>query len=182
MYFKKKPLLTTRDKEPQGLTSWIHHERSLTDKLKEMTGSAEVIVLSQQWMMPTLWERQTLNISKAIFLREIVMKSNGCTYWYGRTMIPEITYQKHPDFFGRLATESIRNLLFQGDDTQLIQRVSYPVNQQCLEHFWVTKHLPHEEGVFWIRLAEYAMKQTQDSFYLAELLLPRLASIHERIS
>jgi chorismate lyase len=177
MHFKAQALLKADVKEPKHLSSWIHHQHSMTDKLKAAKGSADVVILSQQWVASSLWDRQVLNITDtSVFVREIVMMSEECAYWYGRTLIPETTYKNHQEFFGRLATESVRNLLFNGNQTQLVARVSYPVDRNCLEYFWVTKHLPYEEGIFWVRLAKYCLNQT-DTFYLAEVLLPRLEHV-----
>jgi len=161
-------------KESQGISSWLHHQHSLTDKLKEATGSAQVKILSQSWRDLSWWETYLLGVSDGtMFHREILMSSHDKPFWYARTMIPETCYQSGSDFFGRLAHESIRNLIFDNDDVHRIALVTYPIDRQCTEYYWVKQHLSDTQTPLWVRLAEYSYLG-KHSFYLVEVLFPEL--------
>ncbi len=177
LHFKTCPLLAAESNAPQSLLPWLHHHGSLTDKLKLAQGSVNLVVLSQQWVLPTWWDVFFLKIiGNHVFQREILMTSQNKDYWYARTVIPESCYRKGEEYFGRLADESIRNLIFNGDSVHLVNRMTYAVDVNCLEYFWVKKHLNLSAQQLWVRLTEYSYLNI-DSFYVVEILLPELEKV-----
>lgn len=113
MSINYQSLLIADTKGPGLLKDWLEYQGSLTDKLKAMTGDAELERLSQNWSIPNWWDKYVLCIQdKSIFQREIVMKNQGIVYWYARSVIPQSCYALKPEFFNRLENESIRNLIF----------------------------------------------------------------------
>ena len=164
-------------KEPPTLSSWIHYQQSLTDKLQQATGSANIVLLSQQWVKPSWWDKYLLMIDDpVIFQREITMQSQDVAYWYAKTLIPQQCYDLNPDFFNRLQQESVRNLVFDCEQVKRVQMLSYPVDINCIEYSWAKKYLPKLETELWVRYSEYSFLD-QESFYLLEILLPELAQV-----
>ena len=165
-------------KAPAALESWLYYDLPITDKLKTLSGSAELELLSQAWVPAKWWDRYALNIKEKIFQREIFMKSHGRGFWYARSIIPHSCYEIEPDFFKRLDSESIRNLIFNEPKVHLVQRIIYPINEQSIEFYWMKKHLCGIQGTFWVRLAEFLF-QNKSSFYLIEILFPELQELQQ---
>ena len=160
-----------------GLRDWLYTVKSLTDKLYTQYGSADLTVLSQKWLSPNWWDQHMLGIYETKLLqREILMKSKQVPYWYARSIIPASCYMLNPDFFERLQHESIRNLIFDNEQVERVEMITYSVNQFCLEWYWVSKYVPAIDTPIWLRLIEYRFL-SQQSFYVLELLLPELESI-----
>ncbi|MCW8385763.1 chorismate lyase [Fluoribacter dumoffii] len=160
----------------EPLTEWLNHPNSLTDKLYQIKGDARIQLLSQSWTYTDWWDRYLLQIpDERVFQREIIMKSHGIPYWYARSIIPKKCYELDPVFFGRLQNESIKNLIFDREKVSRLQCINYPVDQRCLEYYWVKKNLD-VTGVLWLRLAEFSF-QHKESFYLVEIMLPELETI-----
>ncbi len=156
---------------------WINYQYPLTDKLREVNGDAQLELLSQQWLPTDMWSKSLLVIEdKTVFQREILMRSKGVIYWYARSIIPKACYELAPSFFDRLKNESIRNLIFNNDQVRRINAINYPVDQQCVEFFWVKKYIELTQETLWVRLAEFSFQQ-QESFYLIEIMLPALGEI-----
>lgn len=177
MQIHSQPLLSLDIPEPKGLTPWLHCEYSLTEKLEKQNGSADLELLSQDWVIPSSWERQVLNNTDCrVFQREIMMRSQGREYWYARTLIPQSCYELNPQFFNRLQNESIKNLIFDNPEVTRQELLSYAVNAHCLEFYWVKKYLNHLKGIIWVRFADYLFAD-KSHFYLLELLLPELEQI-----
>jgi chorismate lyase len=156
---------------PIGLDAWLNHDKSITDKLIQLTGEAELEVLSQQWISAKWWDIHVFLIKEPIFQREIFMKSKERVYWYARTVIPQSCYRLESDFFKRLEHESIRNLIFNEPKVSLVQKVVYPINPQCIEFHWISNYLNNLHDILWVRLAEYSFTGSS-SFYLIEILFP----------
>jgi len=177
MHINNNPLLIADAKPSEVMSAWIHHDASLTDKLSALKGQVDLEVICQEWVRPSHWDRAYLQVpNQSIFQREILMRSQGHAYWYARSLIPEQCYQQNPAFFKRLETESIRNLIFGNPAVERRSMYYYPVDPQCLEYYWVKKHLQHIKGPFWVRFAEFSLAD-QTSFYLIEILFPSLESL-----
>lgn len=177
MYFNNQLILSADVKKLEPIVPWVGHQDSLTDKLKKSKGSVELKLISQKWVQPTWWDSFSLKIKdKLLFEREIIMSSQNIDYWYARTIIPQKCFDLDPIFFQRLKNESIRNLIFTGDIVQRVQMIDYPINNQCIEYYWIKKHINTFEDSFWVRLAEFSVHQSE-SFYLMEILLPELENV-----
>ncbi|CAM2894559.1 4-hydroxybenzoate synthetase [Legionella steigerwaltii] len=161
----------------EHLKEWLNHQASLTEKLHQIKGDAQIELISQCWINTDWWNKNLLQIhDEMVFQREIIMKSHGLAYWYARSIIPKKCYDCDPAFFDRLKNESIKNLIFNEEKVRRLQWISYPVDQQCLEYYWVKRNLDSVQGVFWVRLAEFSFQQ-KESFYLVEIMLPELENI-----
>lgn len=177
MYINKQPIYIADTKSPGFLHEWADHESSLTDKLERIIGRTHLSLLSQDWITPTWWDKCLLKISDdLLFQREILMKSQNIDYWYARTIIPKKCYDLDPEFFKRLETESVKNLVFGQDTVQRLSKIYYPIDPQCLEYYWIKKYIKGIQGTLCVRLAEYSFQKKQ-SFYLAEILLPALGNL-----
>ncbi|MCW8443539.1 chorismate lyase [Fluoribacter gormanii] len=171
-------IFTINEQSSEQLTKWLNYNASLTDKLQQIKGEAYIQLISQGWTNTDWWGRSLLKIQdNLVFQREIMMKSHDVVYWYARSIIPKRCYDLDPAFFGRLENESIKNLIFNEDRVHRVQWTSYPVDQQCLEYYWVKRNLHSINGVLWVRLTEFSFKQ-KESFYLAEIMLPELENIN----
>lgn len=162
---------------PKQFLEWIDYKHSLTDKLRAVSGDAQIELLAQQWTRTDSWSRNFLNIrDKSVFQRDIIMKSHNKPYWYARTIIPQQCYDLDTVFFNRLRKESIRNLIFESESVKRINLINYPVNNQCVEFFWVRKYIATVTGVLWVRIAEFLFME-KAFFYLVEVMLPDLGDI-----
>jgi chorismate lyase len=156
------------------LLSWINHADSLTNKLKNKTGNANIYVLNQGLIKTNWWEKFTLGITDAeVYRREILMSSNQNQCWYARTMIPKQSFAENRVLFDRLQHEPITNLIFKNKSIQRQSFYSYALTPQCIEYYWVAPYLPDEADILWARLAEYTV-DGHYSFYLIEVFLPGL--------
>lgn len=177
MHINNQPIWVAESNRPDALKDWREYQDSLTDKLQSAKGSVQLELLAQQWIKPTWWDKYLLQISdEFIFQREIMMKHLDIEYWYARTIIPKKCYNLNPDFFKRLEKESIRNLIFNNDKVHRVTMINYPVDDQCIELFWVKKHLKRVESGVWARLSEFSFEHLE-SFYLIELLFPELEGV-----
>lgn len=177
MYINSQPIFFADTSNPDFLREWREHDGSLTDKLIAAQGSTDLDVVFQNWSNLNWWEQYVLNLKDArVFLREIIMKNAGVEYWYARTVIPQKCYDLHADFFKRLESESIRNLIFGESKVKRINMISYPINSENIEFHWVKKHIKSVQGILWVRLAEYSV-QNSESFFLIEILLPELENV-----
>ncbi|WP_392537073.1 chorismate--pyruvate lyase family protein [Legionella sp. 227] len=178
MAINTQSIFTISAKCSDPLTEWLNHQASLTDKLQQIKGEAKIELISQDWINTDWWNKNFLHIEdEMVFQRDIIMRSHGVAYWYARSIIPKKCYDLDPDFFGRLKNESIRNLIFDEEKVCRVQWISYPVDQQCLEYYWVKRTLDSVHGVLWVRLAEFSFQQ-KESFYLVEIMLPELESLN----
>lgn len=169
--------------EPNVLAPWCEHSLSLTDKLKEITGSVQLKLLSQEWTAASWWDKYVLDMTEStIFAREILMSHQEINYWYARSVIPKACYMLDPLFFNRLQHESIRNLIFDEQRVVRTDMVCYPINSQCIEFYWVNKYLNDKNRAvcepLWVRLVEYSFQQ-QGTFYLIEILFPELGCLND---
>ena len=164
---------TEPHKAPTAIEPWLSYDKPLTDKLRELSGDAEIELLSQGWIFSKWWDKYALDLKEKLFQREIFMKSQGEICWYARTIIPSSTYALEPTFFNRLENESIRNLIFNEPKVKITKRIIYPIDELAIEFHWVKKYLTTINGDFWVRLAEFSF-QNKNSFYLMEILFPKL--------
>lgn len=162
---------------PDSLREWLESPTSLTDKLRNKTGNAELEVLSQGWLESSSRELEFLGIvSGPTMQRDIMMHSGGCSYWFAKTIIPNACYCLDNDFFNRLKSESIQRLIFGEPRVQLVERKSYSIDQSCPEFCWVQNYKNDIQGILWVRLSEFTFLQ-QETFYLMEILLPELENL-----
>src|SRR5690348_10114562 len=96
-----------------AIEEWLLHEGSLTEKLKEKSGEAKLHLVSQNWCKPNWWDKYLLKVTHGlVWERVILMYSKQTPYWYARSVIPQNCYSLNRNFFDRLQTESIRDLIF----------------------------------------------------------------------
>src|SRR4051812_43180860 len=106
---KQLPQFFVNKSPPNSLTvdlkflPWLKHKLSLSEKLQQATGEANLKVLDQTWCSSTWWDRQVLQLKPSLlFKREILMSSQGYPCWYARTIIPQHCYELDSNFFNRL--------------------------------------------------------------------------------
>lgn len=156
---------------------WVNYKQSLTDKLRDMHGDAQIELLSQHWVRTDFWSKSLLDVrDHSVFQREILMKSHDIPYWYARTIIPQRCYDLDTEFFGRLRKESVKNLIFNMEQVKRVNSINYPVDDQCVEFYWVKKYIPTIRDVLWVRIAEFSFME-KESFYLVEIMFPELGEI-----
>lgn len=171
------PKLLIKKTPSNQLKQWLDCDNPITDKLVELTGDAHLERLSQQWVKATWWDHYALNIKDPhVFQRQILMRSHKRPYWYARTIIPQSTYALDPDFFDRLNKESIRHLIFNQKQVRKVNKLIYPIDNRCLEFYWLKKHVSDKEGILWVRVHEFEIHK-KASFYLIELLFPELEAL-----
>ncbi len=160
---------------PEALKKWLDHELPITYKLNELTGDAQLHLLSQGWIASDWWSRAVTQINEPCFQRAIIMSSQGTNYWYARSIISQSCFQLDTNFFNRLEQESIRNLIYNEPKVRLHRRLIYPINDACLEWYWV-KSFISSYTTLWVRVKEYVFLDTE-FFYLIEIFFPDLLDI-----
>ncbi|MDR3442360.1 MAG: chorismate lyase [Legionella sp.] len=161
----------------KAFLEWVNYQLPLTDKLRTAKGEAQLELISQEWINTDLWCKNLLDIqTESVYQREIIMKSHDVAYWYARSIIPQSCYDLDPAFFDRLKNESIKNLIFGNERVSKINSINYPIDNQCVEFYWVKKYIDSVQGTLWLRVAEFSFQQTE-SFYLVEIMLPELGEI-----
>ncbi|MDI9819888.1 MULTISPECIES: chorismate lyase [unclassified Legionella] len=164
--------LLTETAPPGCLLPWLKHEFSLTEKLKKEAGEARLEVLNQRWAKSGWWEKFVLGLSTDLVIhREILMQAYGNACWYARTIIPDYSYQAHTAFFHRLKQESLGLIVFNTPEVKRDFMRNYPVNDSCLEYYWLPQSLRGKGNHFWLRFSSFSFSG-QSPFYLVEILLP----------
>ncbi|WP_133127437.1 chorismate--pyruvate lyase family protein [Legionella nagasakiensis] len=159
---------------PNELLPWIVYQSSLTDKLKQEAGEANLTLLRQQWDSPDWWDEHVLTLKNdPVMHREILMCAEHEPCWYGRTIIPKQTYESDVTFFARLKKESLGQLIFDNEIIERISLMSYAINPQVIEYHWLTDVMHGHATILWARFSVF-MIHKQFSFYLVEILLPGL--------
>ncbi len=172
MLIQTSHLLNTHHNPPTDLIPWLNHQASLTDKLKLLSGEAELEVLSQHWTKPSWWDKFTLGLTEQTVLhRDIIMLSRQTPCWFARTVIPQSTYQANQHFFDRLAHESLGVIIFNEPSIQRAQLVSYEIDEKCIEYHWLPHCILSKKGQMWGRLSIFTITEVCE-FYLIEIFLP----------
>ncbi len=162
---------------PLHLKPWLTYSFSLTEKLRKETGEAILQVLNQHWLKPNWWDKFRLGLQSAkVMHREILMLSQEIPCWYGRTIIPEESYLAHPAFFEQLAREPLGALVFKDKAVCRNKLIIYPIDQQCIEYYWLLENWHQKNTQLWSRLSEFTFLDAS-SFYLVEILLPGLLRV-----
>lgn len=177
MLIESNRLLKANSLPPEELKPWLNYQTSLTDKLKRLTGDAELEVLSQEWSLASWWDKFTLGLScEKILLREILMLSQGTPCWYARTIIPESTYLANQVLFSRLKQESLGQLIFNEAGIRRTQLLTYAVDHHSLEYNWIPAVLRDESSEYWLRLSNFTIDDSA-AFCLVEIFLPGLRRV-----
>lgn len=177
MLHKPNSMLGQHVAIPKKLRQWLDCDSPITFMLLEKTGSADMELLHQDWILTDWWSRHVLHINDAqIFQRNIVMRSRQQIYWYARTIISHSCYSQNPLFFDRLQSETIRSLIYNNNRVQRVARTIYPVDNQCLEYYWPQKQNSENVARYWVRLSTYVFDK-QSPFYLTELMFPNLEDL-----
>jgi chorismate--pyruvate lyase len=158
---------------PVSLKPWMICQSSLTEKLKALSGEADIEVLAQHWRYTNEWEKQALHLEQQmVFHREIVMWSHDKPCWYARTIIPKATYAAGAPIFNRLATESLGALIFNEHAIKRVQLSHYPITQDSIEYDWLNPSWRTQALIFGVRLSTWMIDV--NPFFLIEILLPEL--------
>lgn len=167
--------------KPQGLLPWLLNQQSMTDKLKKETKAVVTLSVLRQWWGPVgLWEKNVLQMKASkVFRREIRVSAGSCPCWFARTVVANSTYQNYEGIFQRLERESLGEIIFSDKRIQRHSLISYPINDQCMEYYWLGSQLSNEDKTeLWIRLSEFSIEGSS-FFYLMEILLPGLLTATE---
>ncbi|MBA2656149.1 MAG: chorismate lyase [Tatlockia sp.] len=180
-------LLKINANPPNNLKSWLSHNDSLTQKLKDQSGNAEIQVLNQDWAQPGWWDKYLLGLIEPIIQRNILMFSHKKACWFARTIIPNSSYQQCSLLFNRLSEEPLSVILFSDPTIKRILLQNYAINEHSLEYYWLpetvrtlaqhSKLTLDETGMnikeFWVRFSIFTIAEISN-FYLIEILLPGL--------
>ena len=163
-------------KEPDAyLYEWLSQSKSITEQLFEKTGEASIQLLNQGMVQTGWWEKHVLNLndSDEIFVREILMSSQYNPCWYARTIIPYETYLSKYHLFQKLKSENLTKIIYETPNMRRTELLNYPVSQDTIEWYWVSKQIKDLNALLWARLATYQI-QSKHEFYLLEVFLPAL--------
>ncbi|MFC7782204.1 chorismate--pyruvate lyase family protein [Legionella taurinensis] len=177
MPFEISPALTRSFKPPDALLPWLTHAEELSAKLRQTAGQVALHVLKQDWVPTGWWERSVLGLTLAtVVQREVIVSVAETPCWYGRTVIPEMTWLNNQSFFARLRQESLGALVFYTDEVVRVRTEYYAVNSSCMEYYWPDRGLTQNESLLWIRLSEFSLSEKYP-FHLIEILLPGLLRV-----
>nr|HAT8713124.1 chorismate lyase [Legionella jordanis] len=180
MHSDLESLLPNIHQPPTSLLPWLTYPYSLTDKLKEETGQANLLVLKQEWKAVTWWDKFTLGLvnDDLVFHREILMSSANRPCWYARTIIPESSHRNNQELFARLKQESLGVIVFNNSEVRRKHVHHYSIDFLSLEYYWLTKIHSEPGAKFWARFSVFTLKQG-NPFYLVEIFLPELLRIKQ---
>lgn len=159
---------------PNILLPWLTRRHSLTQKLKQRAGEAELRVLNQFWRKPNRWEHGLLQPGiQQVLHRDIVMRAHGVFCWYARTILPDVTYQRDSVLFERLNQEDLGQLIYHHEAIERMSLKHYPIDQTSVEYQWLDESMHDQAALLWVRLSVFVLYKTH-YFYLVEILLPGL--------
>lgn len=162
---------------PKKLIPWLRHQASLTEKLKTSVGEANLVLLEQNWFLPTWWDKFTLGIIKEkVFHRKILMVAQQRPCWYAQTIVPQQCYESNTTMFDRLMQESVGAIVFGETSIKRVTLLNYGIDKQCIEYYWLPNSINSVNQPLWLRFSEFKMANSE-SFYLIEILLPGLLRI-----
>ena len=157
-----------------SLADWLNYPYSITNRLMDRAVDVQLSVLSQTWGPANWWDKQVLHLADdRVMHREIMMYAESEPCWYARTIIPSQTYEADARFFNRLESESLGSLIFNEPKIKRVEISPYPMNDQCIEYYWLSPWLSSIPTVVWGRLCEFRLNE-QYPFYLIEIMLPGL--------
>ena len=164
---------------PACLFPWLVYDKSLTQKLNSLVGTARLDVLNQAWEMPDSWDQTILSLNcEQVMHREILMWAFDSMCWYARSILPLSTYQANVTLFDRLKNESLGELIFNSHQIERVSLTHYAISPQSMEYAWLSDGMHENAPVLWVRLSEFRSSMTESkescSFYLIEILLPGL--------
>ena len=184
-----------------SLLSWLLHEQSLTEKLRNACGDAQLEVLAQRWQLPDHWDQSVLKLgsvdnsdladkpqdvglgimnyqqpldSASVMHREILRRAFDAPCWYARTILPLTTFNANATLFARLKTEPLGHLIFNGTQIQRASLQHYCISPASEEYSWLNESMHQGAEKLWVRLSEFFVN-ARDSFFLVEILLPGLS-------
>lgn len=172
MLLSTSTFLSVSEKVADQLLPWLMHTSgSLTKKLKEQTGDAQLQLLQQSWSRAAYWDKQVLGLDNSqLFKREVIMYSNHRPCWYAKTIIPENCYFADEAFFNQLQQGKLTTLVFDEPRVKRKKLFHYAITSQCLEYFWVDAFNPSKESPLWLRFSIFEFLESQE-FYLIEIFL-----------
>ena len=174
MFINPNTFLAVHQAPADGLLSWLTHQGSLTAKLKQEAGLASLQVLEQVWETPNWCDRHALNLDcELVMHREILMSAGQEPCWYARTILPQDSNLHDLEFFNRLQSEPLTQLIFDNNRVERVSLVNYATSPKSIEYHWLTHWMDITEDALWARMAVYTIDK-HFPFYLIEILLPGL--------
>jgi chorismate lyase len=147
---------------------------AITPQLACSKSNVRMEKLAQAWVCPNWWESHVTNIfTELLIRRDILMLADDKPCWFARTMIPDSTYERAPDFFDRLQQEPLANLIFNEPRVERILLHSYGIDEKNLEYHWLQPAWRLSHQALWMRLCTFSLDR-RSRFYLAEIFLPSL--------
>ena len=159
------------------LQAWLEYPHSTTETLKKHTGEASLQVINQIFRSANWWEEQFLHLHGEVFCREIMISSQGIDCWYGRTMVAKNTYNHHHNFFEKLRTQYLGQIIFNAKEVERVQLSHYFIDHRTIEYYWVKALKPALNQPLGVRLSVFQFLDNQEKFYLVEILLPELLDL-----
>ena len=128
---------------PSTLWPWLVTQTSLTAKLQTL-GTLTVDVLEDAWGTPTARERKrlTLRPREAARIRTVLLKIDGVTVIYARSIIPAKSLKGHWRQVKNLKNKPLGGYLFKH---RALTRSDVEVTQLPKEMF------PHQPNIVWAR-------------------------------
>lgn len=161
---------------PLNLISWLSYTKSLTNRLKEVSGEAKLKILLQKKIKTCWWGRYFLGVEEGeVIQRDIEVFSGQHPCWFARSIIPLSTYENNLDFFSRLANESLGEIVFNNSVVQRLSLMYYDIDCSKLEYHWLMKYGYERKDRLWGRLSVFLINKNY--FYLIEILLPALEGV-----
>lgn len=170
-----EPLIPTANHPPPlPLLPWLRHDTSLTNKLRQITGDAQLVVLKEGFRQVDWWATHVLGLEpQTVFQRDIMMFSGQIACWHARTIIPHHTWLAHDTMFKRLERETLGDIIFSEPAIKRYCLVNYAIDSQSIEYYWL-KHADFESQ--WLRLSVFTINNNTP-FFLIEIFLPGLSEI-----
>lgn len=140
-----------KTKVPSHLWPWLITDKSLTSKLRSV-GDLSVEVIEDRWGTPSLRERRKLKLSPraAVRVRSVLLKLNGVTVIYARSIIPARSLVGHWRQVPHLKNKPLGGYLFQHRSLQRspieiaeLPATMFPEQSGCV---WARRSVFHQYG------------------------------------
>ncbi|WP_029408570.1 chorismate lyase [Thiomicrorhabdus sp. Milos-T2] len=173
--FWKPSGLLCRISPSKKIQSWLTTPTSLTAKLRVLCPNLYVVVLSEKFELPLLYEAQKLGIDRdeEVWVRCVLLKCDQKNWVYARTIIPNLTAQNPWHNLQNLGNKPLGEILF---ELPSIQRSGFEFSKDTLA-FWpyLTEHLSEKNAEKLPGFARRSIfKQQNAPLLLTEVFLPGL--------
>lgn len=159
------------------LCQWILHPGSFMQRL-EQHGAIQprVQVLSEQWQLPTEDEKTTLQLAEGLetLVRQVLIKSEGRTWMYARTIFPHDIIEIEPQL-EHLENRSLGSVLFKDPTMRRTEFEVTAIHSDTACYQTISHIIPLQVNPVWARRSKFYLHEKP--LLLTEVFLPDIETL-----